>query len=404
MGPLAGVSFISAARTYAEISVAGGEVLSPLIGVWAPTFSACELASVFLLPFVAIRLVAGDRQSGASKLEMQQGMSPFARIAAKTLVLTAAWILALLIPFSAVALWISSGGSLHPLELLALAAGHCLNAALAISLAAAMASLAEHPATAAILTLSITVGTWIVSFVGAIQGGWWERAAGYTPSAMVAEFQHGLLRLDSIAIVLSLTLADLAIAALWMRTGTSINRRLAESLGVLALAALAVFAGTNLIASWDLSENRANSFPLADELALRRIQAPLRMEIHLAPEDPRRTDLERKTLLKLRRVLPNIQVTYISATSTGLFEQATPGYGEIHYQLGDRKETNRSTTTEGVLQTLYTLSGVTPANVDAPVYRGQPLAVAPKGAGALFYVLWPSVVLIAAISARRRLS
>src|SRR3954462_7196666 len=89
MGPLVGVSFISAVRTYGEVSglngtSAGvGEALSPLIGVWAPTFSACELAAVFLLPFVAIRLVAGDRQSGSLKLELQQGMPALACIAAK---------------------------------------------------------------------------------------------------------------------------------------------------------------------------------------------------------------------------------------------------------------------------------------------------------------------------------
>ena len=89
MGPLVGVSFISAVRTYAEASgsngtTAGvGEAFSPLIGIWAPTFSACELAAAFLLPFVAIRLVAGDRQSGALKLELQHPMSTFARIAAQ---------------------------------------------------------------------------------------------------------------------------------------------------------------------------------------------------------------------------------------------------------------------------------------------------------------------------------
>src|SRR5260370_34375717 len=44
IGPLVGVSFISAVRTYAEVSgmngtSAGvGEALSPLIGVWAPTY------------------------------------------------------------------------------------------------------------------------------------------------------------------------------------------------------------------------------------------------------------------------------------------------------------------------------------------------------------------------------
>ena len=80
IGPLVGMSFISAVRTYGELSgvngtAAGvGEAFSPLIGVWAPTFSACELAAAFLLPFVAIRLVSGDRQSGALKLELQHPM------------------------------------------------------------------------------------------------------------------------------------------------------------------------------------------------------------------------------------------------------------------------------------------------------------------------------------------
>ena len=117
MGPLVGMSFISSARTYAEVSglnggSAGvGEALSPLIGVWAPTFSACELAAVFLLPFVAIRLVAGDRESGALKLELQQSMGSFVRIAAKAIVLLAGWLIAMLPPLSAILLWKSYGGS-----------------------------------------------------------------------------------------------------------------------------------------------------------------------------------------------------------------------------------------------------------------------------------------------------
>jgi hypothetical protein len=88
-GPLVGVCFIRAVDTYAELSglngsVAGvGEAFSPLIGIWAPTFSAYELVAAFLLPFVVIRVVAGDRQSGASKLEQQQAtLSPLARMTA----------------------------------------------------------------------------------------------------------------------------------------------------------------------------------------------------------------------------------------------------------------------------------------------------------------------------------
>src|SRR5262249_55630521 len=86
MGPLVGVTFISAVRTYAEASglngtaLGVGEAFSPLVGIWAPTFSACEVAAVFLLPFVAIRLVSGDRQSGASKIEAQHPIAAVARV------------------------------------------------------------------------------------------------------------------------------------------------------------------------------------------------------------------------------------------------------------------------------------------------------------------------------------
>src|SRR5580693_6672152 len=145
MGPLVGASFISAVSVYGEVSglngtSAGvGEALSPLVGVWAPTFSACELAAVFLLPFVAIGLVAGDRQSGALKLELQQSMGAASRIAVKAGILLAGWTIAMLPPLSAILLWKSYGGSAYAAELFTLTLGHMLNAGLTISLAAAMA-------------------------------------------------------------------------------------------------------------------------------------------------------------------------------------------------------------------------------------------------------------------------
>jgi len=410
MGPLVGVSFISAVHTYAEVSglhgtAAGvGEALSPLIGVWAPTFSACELAAVFLLPFVVIRLVAGDRQSGALKLELQQGMSPFMRVAAKSLVLLAGWMVAMLPPISAILLWRSYGGSTYVPELLTLIAGHLLNAGLTIGLAAAMASVSEHPSTAAILTLSITVGTWIVSFFAAIQGGWWERASQYTPAAMVADFQHGLLRLDTVLIVLILILTGLSFAALWMRLGVAIRRRTVESIGLVGVAAAAIFACTLANVSWDTSESRDNSFPEVDEQTLKQIHMPLRIEVYLAPEDPRRIDLEHRALSKLRRVMPKVQVQYRSDTSIGLFEQTRDHYGEIWYKAGDRKTMSRVTTAEGVLEAVYFVSGVTAPQEDVEeTFRGHPLAAQAKGAGVIYYGLWPVFFAASAILARRSL-
>src|SRR6476659_3884397 len=242
MGPLVGVSFISAARTYAEASGLGGtaagvgEAFSPLVGIWAPTFSACELAAAFLLPFVAIRQVAGDRQSGALKIELQQRLPAFARLSAKALVLVGGWLIASGAPLLAIVLWRSYGGSVYLPELMTVLLGHFLNAGLTVALGAATASLTEHPSTAAILTLGVTVRTWIVNFIAAVQGGIWERAAGYTPTAMVAEFQHGLVRLDVLLTAAALVIAGLVVAAVWMRLGVAVRRRVFESITIGAIA------------------------------------------------------------------------------------------------------------------------------------------------------------------------
>ena len=166
IGPLVGLSFIGAVTAYGELSgvngaAAGvGEAFSPLVGIWAPTFSACELAAAFLLPFVAIRLVAGDKQSGALKIELQQGLSALTRLSIKTGVLLCGWLIATIAPLVAVVLWRSYGGTVYMPELAGITAGHMLNGALTIAIAAAAAALTDHPATAAIVTLTVTVGTW----------------------------------------------------------------------------------------------------------------------------------------------------------------------------------------------------------------------------------------------------
>jgi ABC-2 type transport system permease protein len=409
MGPLVGVTFISAVRTYGEASglngtTAGvGEAFSPLVGIWAPTFSACEVAAVFLLPFVAIRLVSGDRQSGALKIEMQHPMPAFARMMAKSVVLLGGWLVASLAPLAAALLWKSYGGSVYSPELASVVFGHVLNAGLTIALASAAAAVTEHPSTAAILTLSVTVGTWILNFIAAVQGGFWERLAGYTPPAMVAQFQHGLVRLDVVLITLTLVTAGLAFAALWLRLGVPIRRRVHESLALAAVVLLVVLSAGATSPSWDLSENRMNSFPEVDEQTLAKIHAPLEIEVHLAPEDPRRADLDRKAIAKLRRVMPALRVQYISSTSIGLFEQTAPHYGEIWYDLGGKRQMSRATTAESALETIYDLAGVKPpAEKDDEVFRGHPLAVAPKGAAAVFYGIWPAATVIGAFFLRRR--
>jgi hypothetical protein len=188
-----------------------------------------------------------------------------------------------------------------------------------------------------------------------------------------------------------------------MRLGVSVRRRTFESIGIAVAAGCAVFCASFARPSWDVSEARVNSFSESDERALAGIHAPLSIEVHLAQEDPRRVDLETRALAKLRRLM-RVQVTYVAATSIGLFEQANPGYGEIRYELGGRRTMSRATTAEGVLESVYSVSDVkAPVESDDGIFRGHPLAVAPTGAGALFYAAWPLVSLGAGFVITRRL-
>jgi hypothetical protein len=411
IGPLVGVSFISAVRSYAEASGQGGsraglaDAMFPLDGVVAPTFSAYEIAASFLLPFVAIRAIAGDRVSGALKLELQQGMMPVSMIGAKALVLGAGWLLACVPIVLAGILWASYGGSLYAPEIGSLALGHLLNTGIVIALATAAASLAEHPSTAAILVLAFTVGTWVLSFVAAFQGGIWEDMASYTPSEMLQAFRRGLVRLDLVLAAFAAIAASLLLAAIWMRMGVSVRRRAAESAVILCVAAVLAFASSLARPSWDVSENERNSFGESEAAILSSIATPLKIEAHLAPEDPRRFDFEKQTLSKLRRTMPHVTVEYVSTSSTGLFEQASAHYGEIWYDLGGKRVVGRTTTTDGVLDAIYELAGIAAPQEGQAGHRGHPLAAQPTGAAPLFYVVWPlGVIGLGLLFHRRRLA
>jgi len=408
-GPLVGVSFISSVRVYAEASGLGGtsggvgQAFSPLVGVWAPMFSAYEIAAVFLLPFVVIRLVAGDWQSGVLKLELQQSLTPLARIATKSSVLLAGWLVTAVAGAAGILLWISYGGHSYAPEIFAVVLGHLLNAGLTIAFAAAAASITEHPSTAAIVTFAFTVGTWVVHFVAAVHGGIWERISSYTPAAMVANFQRGLVQLNTVLIALTIIVCGLGIGAVWMRLGLVLRKRVMTSVLIGAAGAVAIFACTFVRANWDLSESRQNSFSREDEAALRQITMPLRIEAHLAPQDGRRADLERQTLSKLRRIMPDMQINYISATSIGLFEQTAEHYGEVWYEMGGRRILNRLTTPEAVLDTIFEVANVKPPDErDDSVFPGYPLAAPPAGAALVFYGIWPVLTGAAAFFVLRR--
>src|SRR5262249_38957120 len=94
-----------------------------------------------------------------------------------------------------------------------------------------------------------------------------------------------------------------------------------------------------------------------------------------------------------RVVLPRVDVVYAAGSVTGLFEGQEDHYGEVWYELAGRSVMSRSTTEPIVLETLYDLAGVQrPVTSNDPEYEGYPLAVRPRYAPLIFYIIWPAIV------------
>ncbi|HEX8090791.1 MAG TPA: ABC transporter permease subunit [Blastocatellia bacterium] len=402
IGPLVGHGFITAVDLYAEASGIGGgaaalsQGLTPLDGILAPTFGAYDLGVMLLFPFVAIRLLAAEKESGALKLLLQFPASLATALAAKALALAGGWLVAWTPGLLALVLWKSYGGHLHAPETLNLLLGHMLHMTLSSGVAVAAAAIAESAASAAIATLGFTLGTWALDFVAAGRGGWLQEVAAYTPAAALRVFEQGQLRLGTVVVIAALGFGGFVLAAVWLHTGRGWRYRLFATVVVaFALAALVGVAG-GLRPSWDLSENRRNSFPPADEATLRKIREPLLMKVFLSPEDPRFMDLDRGIISKLKRVLPRLEVEYAASSRTGLFEDAEDHYGEVWYEMGERKAMSRSTTEPIVLEQLYELAGLNaPDHSEENEFPGYPLAARPHGASWIFYILWPLATIAA---------
>jgi ABC-2 type transport system permease protein len=403
---LVGHEFISAVATYSELSGGGAALargMNPLDGLLVPTFGAYDLVAMLLLPFVVIRVFAHERTTGAWTMLVQSPSSVADMVAMKTVALVVAWLIAMIPGFIAVALWLSYGGHVYAPELLLLLYGHLIRALLTVAIAAVAAAVTRQAATAAIITLGVTIGTWALDFAAATRGGVWSTIALYTPDAALRTFEQGLARVDTLTVTAAIIAIGLVVASAWLAPGAALQRRwvitmraVLVAVGIM-LGAIRIFHG-----SVDVSEDRRHSFSEADEAVLRSLPSALKLEVHLGADDPRLTDYRREILDRLQRAVPNLVVSYQGSAGTGLLANRDEHYGEIWYELAGNRVMLKSAIEPIVLQTIYDLAGVkaVPA-ANAESYPGYPFKTGAPGAWLAFFVLWPAIVLTGYWRARK---
>ncbi|MBV9599748.1 MAG: cupredoxin domain-containing protein [Chloroflexi bacterium] len=396
--PLVGFSFQQSVYLYSEASksalrlpnLASG--LVPLDGIVAPTFGAIYLLNTFLFPFLAIRSIGGERQHGGLKLLLQLPISPARLVAVKVLALGVCWTLALVPALLGMLFWMMLGGHLQFAELLTVIAGHGLYALVIAGVAFLTAALTDSIATAAILTLAVTLGSWALDFAGATQAGLVHSVAGFSLTASLRTLERGLLSTPQMLVPAILALTCLAVSAVWLPTGVARRGKLIRTAIALTVAIASMVLVIRFPAYADISENRRNSFNPADERALRALDQVLHVTVYLAPTDSRRQDLEINVLSKLQRIVPHMVMDEPDAGTSGLFG-GTPSdtYGKVQFDYAGQSVQSRATSAREILPLIYGLAGeqVTPDPVLA--YPGYILVADARGLVWWFYILLPAL-------------
>src|SRR5262249_34199885 len=166
---------------------------------------------------------------------------------------------------------------------------------------------------AAIITLAATIGSWVLDFALAGQPGILELIARLSLTQTLRTFEQGLLPVGLVLGIGAATGGFSSLARIWLPPRLPLPRNPIRSTSCIAALALVLAAATTIRTSLDLTEDQRNSFPAADQRALPTLRDQLDVAVHLAPEDPRYTDLRRDVLAKLERTMPYVNIRLASA-------------------------------------------------------------------------------------------
>jgi ABC-2 type transport system permease protein len=398
LSPLVGYSFIQAVALYTEASRPALSVpelarqFSPFDGILVPTLGGFYLAITLLFPFIAIRLIAAEKASGGLKLMVQLPYRLTDLVAAKFAALIAAWLIALIPVLSALVWWQLLGGHLDVRETATLILGHLLYALLIGAISFLAAALTEGGATAAILALAVTLGSWVLDFAALDRGGVSSLLAALSLTSLLRPFEQGLLSVPAVLGMLTAMVGFLALAAIWLPPGVPLGRKLNVSILIVVAAGILIGGTAQARTVLDITPDRRNSFPLTDEKLLGQLQERLLATVHMASSDPRLVDLDRKVLARLKRAMPWVTIRIAEPGQAGPFgASGDENYGEIVLTYHGKSATTRSTGAGEILPILYELAGVgLPASggpsPDEPSY---PLVADASNAAVWFYGVQP---------------
>lgn len=379
---VAGHGFVLAIDLYSAASRAAFDntlmrrELDPLAGVVRPTLGGCQLAVAVLVPVIAARLLAVEKERNTFGAAALAAGSPGRVAQRKVISALAAASLALVAPIVLVLLFVIVGGHLDVPELFVALGGHVFHVALVAMASVATAAWTRTVAQATTLAVVISLASWALEAgEGFAALAWLGPLESASVSRQLAPFESGIIHVGALLWFVS-TIAAASIAA-WLGARFDLRLR-TRALGGLALAAVvacAVALSTRVHRAHDWTELARASLPPAAVTELRAMPQPIELEVWMNREDSRRRQLERDALAKLRLARSDIRIGMplddVGASAMTHDDQ----YGRIVIRVGERVRETRSTSRRELATLIFEAVGRPLPDWSQPAYPGYPLVL-----------------------------
>ena len=393
---LVGYSFMQAVALFSQASKTALDYpelatgMSPLVGIFVPTFGAYYLSQTLLLPFIAIRAIGLDKYNGTLKLLLQLPLSSFKLCGVKLAAMILVWLASLIPALLALVLWQKAGGHIFWPEIFCLLTGHALYSVTVITLAMFAATISDSLPTAAMFCLAATLGSWVLDFAASGKGDFIALLGNFSFTGMLRQFENGLLSSTYLISFLSIAVFFFLLTVFWLPPGKPNKQKIAATLACITGFVVINWASQQAPRFLDLTENKLHSFSPEYSQALQQLDKPLTITINLDVQDSRLLDLQQDVLGKLQRTVPHLLVRYNNNGTSGLFsKENNEDYGLIQYNYANKMDTSYSNSQEEILPIIFNLAGITPAKAVISTPRGYPLVTEIIKGNILFYGILP---------------
>lgn len=371
------IDLYSAASRSALDSVLMRRELDPLAGIVRPTLGGAQLAAAILVPVIAARLLAVEKERNTfGALALALG-SPARVLLWK---LAAACLVALLVlvaPLLLFTLFVVLGGHLDALEVGLGLSGHVLHLLLIAMIAVAASAWTRSVAQATTLAIVVSLASWAIEAgEGFAALAWLGPLEAAAVSRQLAPFEHAIVSTGALGWFGAALAGAFAAACLGVRFDLERRRRAAAAVLLAAITITALVASTRIHRGYDWTELRRASLPPAAVAELRALDLPIEITVWLDREDSRRRQLERDTLAKLQLARPDLLIVApLDTMGRGEAPVHDDAYGRIVIRVGRESRETRSTSRREIVTLLFEAAGRPLPDWSQPAYPGYPLVL-----------------------------